>query len=1208
MAPLSSRRNRLALVTLNSFFIMAVLSLGSVPAHAAIAYVSASHTVCTQASSGISTQTCTLAAPTTAGNDVVVGLAWESTGSTIGNVRGSAPASYFFLYGAVCNAGSECVATLVCHKCAAQTAVTTTMTDGTAFVTTVEEYSGVQALGITGTKTASSTNPGLTLATGDANDWTVCATASLGAGVPTVGSGNLRNAGSTGAIAGTIVDNTASSAGSVACAGTIASGAWAAAGIELLAVAPRTYIWPDCDTAHPCVVHHIDTVAAGTAENEKPNGFKITAVPSSPGNLLTLTVTHVSTKTVAVSDNKGGSWQSAVTTTNAADQIETQLFYVCGAAAGTNVVTIQLSAPPAPGEVLQFSYNEVSGIAPSSCIDGAAGANGLTGDLQPGSITTTTSGDLIYNFAEESYNYPEEDDPIGWVMPDNSSALLMENAWDKFASQVSVQAVNGAYDPTLYVNADPNDRKWNSVAAAFKPSAGAGTQPTGIHITRLMHYYNPHLPLTPASLPFPSTGNAIVISSAYPSSGYEGDMTDVGDSQGDTWTRTPFTVANDDPQIYYTCLGSEAGSRDLTISWLPDTGTTHMIVYDIAGAKTTGGATGCVGATVNSQIGNQPSTANASIIGAPVITPEASNSVVIAVNMLGLGPPSGTLTPGVIFTSIWATGMTDATNADSGDCYGYIYTTSTSPISFSWQMANSISAPNGGSAYDAAALEILPATAAAPGSETLTVTNSPVVYNGSPQAAVVSGSVPGTVSGVLYNGSATVPTATGTYAVTANFTPQNTAEYSTLTGASAGNFVISKATPTVTVTPGQASITTAQALSVTVSVSGGTGNPRPTGSVKLSSGSYTSATTTLTAGSATINIPAGSLAVGSDTLTGTYTPDTGSSSTYNSASGLASVTVVQAIGSCSTANPNPNPNPESFAAIGDFNGDCKSDILWRNSTTEQVYEWLMNGTTYSGSGSPGTLTSDWVIQGAGDFNGDGHADILWRNSTTGEVDIWLMNGTTTASSTSLGYVSSDWIIQGVGDFNGDGKADILWRNSTTGQVYLWLMNGTTMSGGGSVSYVSSGWNIAGIGDFNGDGKADILWRNSTTGQVYVWLMNGTTLASMGSPGTPTSGWSIAGVGDFDGNGTSDILWSNNTTRQIYIWFMNGATTAITGSPGSVSSGWNIEGVGDYDGSGRAGILWRNSTTEQVYVWLMNGATITSTGSPGTPDASWEIAP
>jgi len=324
-------------------------------------------------------------------------------------------------------------------------------------------------------------------------------------------------------------------------------------------------------------------------------------------------------------------------------------------------------------------------------------------------------------------------------------------------------------------------------------------------------------------------------------------------------------------------------------------------------------------------------------------------------------------------------------------------------------------------------------------------------------------------------------------------------------------------------------------------------------------------------------------------------------------SGSAVNLVVSSGVACTTANPNPNPNPESFAAVGDFNGDCKSDILWRNSSTEQVDIWLMNGTTFTSSGNPGTPTSDWVIQGAGDFNGDGKADILWRNSTTGEVYIWLMNGTTTASSGSLGNVSSDWSIAGVGDFNGDGKADILWQN-TSGELYLWLMNGTSIAGGGIVGNPSPGWNVAGIGDFNGDGKADILWRNSTTGQVYVWLMNGTTIASMGSPGTPTSDWSIAGVGDFDGNGTSDILWRNSTTGEAYLWFMNGITFPSSGSLGFVTSDWSIQGVGDYDGSGRAGILWRNSTTEQVYVWLMNGTTITSPGSPGSPPAAWQIAP
>jgi hypothetical protein len=78
---------------------------------------------------------------------------------------------------------------------------------------------------------------------------------------------------------------------------------------------------------------------------------------------------------------------------------------------------------------------------------------------------------------------------------------------------------------------------------------------------------------------------------------------------------------------------------------------------------------------------------------------------------------------------------------------------------------------------------------------TLSVTNSPVTYNGSPQAAAVEGSVPGVVSNVLYNGFATVPTAAGTYAVTADFVPADTTNYNSLTGASAGDFVINPAGP-----------------------------------------------------------------------------------------------------------------------------------------------------------------------------------------------------------------------------------------------------------------------------------------------------------------------------------------------------------------------------------------------------------------------------
>jgi hypothetical protein len=86
------------------------------------------------------------------------------------------------------------------------------------------------------------------------------------------------------------------------------------------------------------------------------------------------------------------------------------------------------------------------------------------------------------------------------------------------------------------------------------------------------------------------------------------------------------------------------------------------------------------------------------------------------------------------------------------------------------------------------------------GAVTLSVTNSPVTYTGSAQAALVTGSVPGSASNVEYNGSATVPSAAGTYAITASFTPTDTADYASLTGASAGNFVIGVATPTITFT------------------------------------------------------------------------------------------------------------------------------------------------------------------------------------------------------------------------------------------------------------------------------------------------------------------------------------------------------------------------------------------------------------------------
>src|SRR5437879_8919703 len=88
----------------------------------------------------------------------------------------------------------------------------------------------------------------------------------------------------------------------------------------------------------------------------------------------------------------------------------------------------------------------------------------------------------------------------------------------------------------------------------------------------------------------------------------------------------------------------------------------------------------------------------------------------------------------------------------------------------------------------------------------------------------------------------------------------------------------------------------------------------------------------------------------------------------------------------------------------------------------------------------------WQVAGIGDFDGDGKADIVWRNSASGQNYLYLMDGT--AIKPTEGYLRPvgdlNWQIAAVGDYDGDGKSDLLWRNSSTGQNYLYPMDGTTI--------------------------------------------------------------------------------------------------------------------------------------------------------------------
>ncbi|MDR3726553.1 MAG: Ig-like domain repeat protein, partial [Terracidiphilus sp.] len=133
----------------------------------------------------------------------------------------------------------------------------------------------------------------------------------------------------------------------------------------------------------------------------------------------------------------------------------------------------------------------------------------------------------------------------------------------------------------------------------------------------------------------------------------------------------------------------------------------------------------------------------------------------------------------------------------------------------------------------------------------------------------------------------------GPQILSVTFTPTDATNYASATATV--QLTVNKATPALSVSPASASINTLQADQVTVTINGGAGNLVPTGTVTLSSGSY-SAQQSLTSGSVTFSVIAGALAVGNDTLTATYTPDSASASTYNNASQAATVSVALAIG------------------------------------------------------------------------------------------------------------------------------------------------------------------------------------------------------------------------------------------------------------------------------------------------------------------------
>jgi hypothetical protein len=70
----------------------------------------------------------------------------------------------------------------------------------------------------------------------------------------------------------------------------------------------------------------------------------------------------------------------------------------------------------------------------------------------------------------------------------------------------------------------------------------------------------------------------------------------------------------------------------------------------------------------------------------------------------------------------------------------------------------------------------------------------------------------------------------------------------------------------------------------------------------------------------------------------------------------------------------------------------------------------MNGSNVIAAAVLGQPGMAWQVVGTGDFNGDGKADLVFQNSSTGEVAEWLLNGVQILGGYSLGNPGTAWHI------------------------------------------------------------------------------------------------------------------------------------------------------------------------------------------------------
>lgn len=252
------------------------------------------------------------------------------------------------------------------------------------------------------------------------------------------------------------------------------------------------------------------------------------------------------------------------------------------------------------------------------------------------------------------------------------------------------------------------------------------------------------------------------------------------------------------------------------------------------------------------------------------------------------------------------------------------------------------------------------------------------------------------------------------------------------------------------------------------------------------------------------------------------------------------------------------------SAKGDFNVDASVDIVFRNTGSNRMSAWFMDGATRIAGAmvTPDPADANWRVVATDDFDDDSapgtgpdgyRSDLLLRNFVTGALEFWLMNGSARVGPavpiSGAAPLGLEWALEASGDFDGDESPDLVWRNTQTGEIRIWRLDATTVIGTltpAPAQAANLNWRIVAALDFDHDGFRDLLWYNDTSGKAVLWLLDGTQARQAGLFTNPASAgdanWEIVAAGDFGAATTgapalcsSDLLWRNRDSGKLVVW-------------------------------------------------------------------------